>query len=119
VQLIRYQSQAGAIAVALASENQPIAHLPTPELPMHALLRMHLDSLRECIEQSIRLTTYHKEQLDGVVQCVLAPLDGATEVWGAGMTYNPISMRVSTKPNDQSCSLKLMLVVSLGRRVQW
>jgi 2-dehydro-3-deoxy-D-arabinonate dehydratase len=87
VQLIRYQSQAGAIAVALASENQPIAHLPTPELPMHALLRMHLDSLRECIEQSIRLTTYHKEQLDGVVQCVLAPLDGATEVWGAGMTY--------------------------------
>jgi 2-dehydro-3-deoxy-D-arabinonate dehydratase len=87
VQLIRYQSTAGAIAVALASENQLIAHLPTPELPLHALLHMHLDSLRESIEQAIRLTVYHKEQFDGVVQCVLAPLDGSTEVWGAGMTY--------------------------------
>jgi 2-dehydro-3-deoxy-D-arabinonate dehydratase len=90
VQLIRYQSKVGAIAVALASENQPIAHLPIPELSMHALLRMHLDSLRENIEQSVRLASYRKEQLDGVVQCVLAPLDGATEVWGADMTYKRV-----------------------------
>jgi 2-dehydro-3-deoxy-D-arabinonate dehydratase len=87
VQLIRYQSTAGAIAVALASDDQLIAYLPTPEIPLHELLHMRLDSLRGCIEQAVRLTVYHKAQFDDVVQRVLAPVDGDTEVWGAGMTY--------------------------------
>jgi 2-dehydro-3-deoxy-D-arabinonate dehydratase len=87
VQLIRYQSTAGVIAVALAADDQLIAYLPTPELPLCELLHMRLDSLREFIEQGIRLTVYHKEQFDSVVQRVLAPVDGATEVWSAGMTY--------------------------------
>ena len=87
MQLIRYQSNAGAIVVALASDGQLIAYLPGPELPLHELLRMHLDSLRGFIEQGMRLTVYHKEQFDGVVRRMLAPLDGGTEVWDAGMTY--------------------------------
>jgi 2-dehydro-3-deoxy-D-arabinonate dehydratase len=88
VQLIRYQSTAGAAVVALASDNQLIAHLPTPELPLHELLCMHPDRLRGYVEQAIRLTVYHQEQLDSVIQQRrLAPLDGDTEVWGAGMTY--------------------------------
>ena len=87
MQLIRYQSTAGAVAVALASDSQLSAYLPTPELSLHELLHMHLYSLRELIEQAIRLTVYQKEIFDGVLQHVLAPLDGDTEVWGAGMTY--------------------------------
>ena len=87
MQLIRYQSTAGAVAVALASENRLIAHLSPPELPLHELLRMPLDSLRRYIEQAIRLTVYREEKFEGAIRHVLAPLDGATEVWGAGMTY--------------------------------
>lgn len=87
MQLVRYQSTAGVVAVALALDNQLIARLVTPETPLHALLRMRLDSLRRSLEQAIRLTVYRREKLDGLIQCVLAPLDGDTEVWGAGMTY--------------------------------
>jgi 2-dehydro-3-deoxy-D-arabinonate dehydratase len=90
VQLIRYQSTAGVVAIALASDGQLIAYLPTPELPMHELLHMNLYSLRGFIEQAIRLTVYQKEIFDGVLQYVLAPLDGNTEVWGAGMTYKRV-----------------------------
>jgi 2-dehydro-3-deoxy-D-arabinonate dehydratase len=87
VQLIRYQATSGAIVVALVSDNQLIAHLPTPELPLYELLRMHPDRLRGHIEQAIRLTLYRQEKFDGIVQRRLAPLDGGTEVWGADMTY--------------------------------
>lgn len=87
MQLIRYQSKAGTVAVGIAAENRLIAHLPPPELPLHELLRVRLDSLRGSIEQAVRLTVYHQEKFAGVLQCVLAPLDGATEVWDAGMTY--------------------------------
>ncbi len=87
MQLIRYQSIAGVVAVAISSDGQLIAYLPTPELLLHELLHMHLSGLREFIEQGIRLTVYRKDQFDGVVQRVLAPLDGDTEVWGAGMVY--------------------------------
>ena len=87
MQLIRYQATSGAVAVALVSDNQLIAHLPTPELPLHELLHMHPDRLREHIEQAIRLTLYRQEKFDRVVQRRLAPLDGDTEVWGADMTY--------------------------------
>ena len=87
MQLIRYQSTSGVVAVALASENQLIARPLRPVISLHELLHMRLDSLRRSIEQAIRLTVYQKEKFDGAIQHLLAPLDGSTEVWGAGMTY--------------------------------
>jgi 2-dehydro-3-deoxy-D-arabinonate dehydratase len=100
VQLIRYQSATGEVAVALASDNQLIAHLLTPETPLYALLRMRLDSLRRSLEQAVRLSEYRKEELDEAMQCVLAPLDGDTEVWGTGMSYKRAKAKREENPSS-------------------
>ena len=79
--IIRYTSSSGTIALGLLQNGQLIGHFP-PEVELHHLLRGSADELRAQIEQTIQpgRTTH-------AVSSLLAPIDGETEVWAAGVTY--------------------------------
>ena len=79
--IIRYTSSSGAIALGLLQNGQLIGHFP-PEVELHHLLRGSADELRSQIEKSTQpgRTTH-------AVSSLLAPIDGETEVWAAGVTY--------------------------------
>ena len=79
--IIRYTSSSGTIALGLHQNGKLIGHFP-PEFELHHLLRGSADELRAQIEQTIQpgRTTH-------AVSSLLAPIDGETEVWAAGVTY--------------------------------
>jgi len=79
--IIRYTSSRGAIALGVLQNGKLIGHFP-PEVELHHLLRGSADELRAQIEQSTQpgRTTH-------AVSSLLAPIDGETEVWAAGVTY--------------------------------
>ena len=81
MQIIRYISSSGPIALGLLQNGQPIGHFP-PDVELHHLLRGSADELRAQIEKRIQpgRTTH-------AVTSLLAPIDGETEVWAAGVTY--------------------------------
>jgi len=81
MQIIRYKSSSGAITLGLLHDGQSIGHFQ-PDVELHHLLRLRADELRTQIENSIQpgLTS-------NVVSSLLAPIDGETEVWAAGVTY--------------------------------
>jgi len=79
--IIRYTSSSGAVALGLLQNGQLIGHFP-PDVELHHLLRGSADDLRAQIEKHIQpgRTTH-------AVSSLLAPIDGETEVWAAGVTY--------------------------------
>jgi len=79
--MIRYTSSSGAVALGLLQNGQLIGHFP-PDVELHHLLRGSADDLRAQIEKHIQpgRTTH-------AVSSLLAPIDGETEVWAAGVTY--------------------------------
>ena len=81
MQIIRYISSSGPIALGLLQNGQPIGHFP-PDVELHHLLRGSADELRAQIEKRIQpgRTTH-------AVTSLLDPIDGETEVWAAGVTY--------------------------------
>ena len=81
MQIIRYTSSSGAVALGLLQNGQLIGHFP-PDVELHHLLRGSADDLRAQIEKHIQpgRTTH-------AVSSLLAPIDGETEVWAAGVTY--------------------------------
>ncbi len=81
MQIIRYTSSSGTIALGLLQNGQLIGHFPL-ELELHHLLRGSADELRTQIEQTIQLG-----RTTTAVSSLLAPIDGETEVWAAGVTY--------------------------------
>jgi len=88
VQLIRYRSPAGAITVALATDDRRILPFPNAHTTLHDLLHLRAAELRAYIEQVARLSMYnHTGRSDTEIASRLAPLDGETEVWAAGVTY--------------------------------
>lgn len=79
--MIRYTSANGTVALGVLQNGQLIGHFP-PEVELHHLLRRSADELRTLIEKSTQLgRTTH------AVSSLLAPIDGDTEVWAAGVTY--------------------------------
>ena len=81
MQIIRYKSSSGTIALGLLHNGQFIGHFQ-PDVELHHLLRRSADELRTLIEKSTQLgRTTH------AVSSLLAPIDGDTEVWAAGVTY--------------------------------
>jgi 2-dehydro-3-deoxy-D-arabinonate dehydratase len=81
MQIIRYKSSNGTIALGLLHNGQFIGHFQ-PDVELHHLLRLRADELGTQIENNIqpRPTT-------NAVPSLLAPIDGETEVWAAGVTY--------------------------------
>jgi 2-dehydro-3-deoxy-D-arabinonate dehydratase len=81
MQIVRYKSSGGTIAPGLLQNGQPTGQFQ-PGVELHHLLRLRADELRTLIEKSIRpgLTT-------DAASSLLAPIDGETEVWAAGVTY--------------------------------
>ena len=81
MQIVRYTYSSGTIAPGLLQNGQPIGRFQ-PGVELHHLLRLRADELRTLIEKSIQpgLTT-------DAASSLLAPIDGETEVWAAGVTY--------------------------------
>ncbi len=79
--IIRYTSSSGTIALGVLQNGQPIGHFP-PDVEFHHLLRRSADELRTQIEKSTQLG-----RTTNAVSSLLAPIDGDTEVWAAGVTY--------------------------------
>jgi 2-dehydro-3-deoxy-D-arabinonate dehydratase len=79
--IIRYTSSSGAVALGVLQNGQLIGHFP-PDVELHHLLRRSADELRTQIEKSTQLG-----RTPNAVSSLLAPIDGDTEVWAAGVTY--------------------------------
>src|SRR5579859_3619185 len=80
MQIIRYITSAGAMTTGLADMNQQGAGSLAPIIPLYNLLRLPADELRTRIEGVARMENQSPVTL-------LAPIDGSTEVWAAGVTY--------------------------------
>jgi 2-dehydro-3-deoxy-D-arabinonate dehydratase len=81
VQIIRYESSRGEVALGISNNGQLIGHFQ-PTVQLHDLLRLKLDELRACINEAVGVRTDN-----GPYTNILAPIDGETEVWAAGVTY--------------------------------
>ncbi len=82
MQIIRYRSSTGGMALGVTGNGQFIGHFRTPEVGLHNLLRLKAVELRGQIEEAVRAGTGNYADVN-----ILAPIDGKTEVWAAGVTY--------------------------------
>ena len=82
MQIIRYRSSTGGIALGVTGNGQFIGHFHSPEVGLHNLLRLKAVELRGQIEEAVRAGTGNNAAIN-----TLAPIDGETEVWAAGVTY--------------------------------
>lgn len=82
MQIIRYRSSSGEIALGVTGNGQFIGHFRAPEVGLHNLLRLKAVELRGQIEEALREGTGNYATVN-----TLAPIDGKTEVWAAGVTY--------------------------------
>ncbi|HLI05625.1 MAG TPA: fumarylacetoacetate hydrolase family protein [Ktedonobacteraceae bacterium] len=81
MQIIRYQSSDGTIAPGLLRNGQLAGHF-LPGIELHDLLHLRIGELRTLVENSIQMGLS-----DNIAFTLLAPIDGETEVWAAGVTY--------------------------------
>ena len=87
MQIIRYKSSSG-IVLGMAFHNQITGYFQ-PDSELHDLLRLRADELRMQIE-NCRPPIYDGAQPgagNNLPDLMLAPIDGETEVWAAGVTY--------------------------------
>ncbi len=82
MQIIRYRSSTGGMALGVTGNGQFIGHFRTPDVGLHNLLRLKAVELRGQIEEAVRAGTGNYATVN-----TLAPIDGKTEVWAAGVTY--------------------------------
>ncbi len=80
MQIIRYKSS-GGVALGMALNSQLIGYFQ-PNAELHDLLRLRADELRMQIENS-----FQPGAANNLPTLILAPIDGETEVWAAGVTY--------------------------------
>lgn len=81
MQLVRYRSTTGTTALGLLANDRLIGTFPAPNTTLSDLLRLRVEELRLLIEHAIQ---------GGKViasERIMAPIDGNTEVWAAGVTY--------------------------------
>lgn len=81
MQIIRYKSSNGIVAPGLLQNGQLTGHFQSG-VELHHLLRLRTGELRTLIEKSIQ-----PGQSANAAYSLLAPIDGETEVWAAGVTY--------------------------------
>jgi 2-dehydro-3-deoxy-D-arabinonate dehydratase len=80
VQIISYKSSGGA-TLGMALNNQLIGYFQ-PNTELHNLLRLRADELGMQIENTLQ-----SGAANNLPAPILAPIDGETEVWAAGVTY--------------------------------
>ena len=80
MQIIRYKSS-GGVALGMALNSQLIGYFQ-PNSELHDLLRLRTDELRMQIEDG-----FQPGVANNLPTLILAPIDGETEVWAAGVTY--------------------------------
>lgn len=81
MQIVRFRSSSGRAALAVAQEGRISAPLQAPYSTLDELLRLPVDELHESLRRATA-TSARVETAD-----LLAPIDGGTEVWAAGVTY--------------------------------
>lgn len=81
MEIIRYTSSNGNTALGILHNGQFIGHFH-PGIELHTLLHLRIDELRRQIEDSIQSGAANASP-----GTILAPIDGETEVWAAGVTY--------------------------------
>lgn len=84
MQIIRYQSSAGQTLLGVTQDEQILGHF-APETQLQDLLTLSSTELRAQIERVAGDNPAERSSLADVH--LLAPIDGATEVWAAGVTY--------------------------------
>jgi 2-dehydro-3-deoxy-D-arabinonate dehydratase len=81
MKIIRYTSSNGSTALGIRYNDQFMGHFQ-PGIELHNLLHLRAHELRSQLENRIQ---------PGIVDLssakILAPIDGETEVWAAGVTY--------------------------------
>ena len=81
MQIIRYQTSNDGAASGLLDHGQLIGHFQ-PFGALHNILGLRANELREQIEGIVR-----SGSTNAPPEKLLAPIDGETEVWAAGVTY--------------------------------
>ncbi len=80
--IVRFRTPRGAVRLGVREPNGHLDALGAPEITLADLLRLPEDELRQLTSSPQR------ESLpDDVSVALLAPIDRATEVWAAGVTY--------------------------------
>lgn len=81
MQLVRYRSTSGTTVLGLLANDRLIGTFPAPNTTLSDLLRLRVEELRLLIS--------HVMQGKNVIERekILPPIDGKTEVWAAGVTY--------------------------------
>lgn len=85
MQLIRYKLTTENIILGLTSGNGDARPFSTTGNTLHELLRLPADEFRHAIEEAAQKGDTAKGE-EGTVE-PLPPIDGVTEVWAAGVTY--------------------------------
>ncbi|HZR41772.1 MAG TPA: fumarylacetoacetate hydrolase family protein [Ktedonobacteraceae bacterium] len=81
MQLIRYLSSAGTVALGLFAQSQLSGYVAGVSL--HELLQLRADAFRARLESALQAGASDQPAMARL----LAPIDGDTEVWAAGVTY--------------------------------
>ncbi len=81
--IIRYKTSSGSVRVGIMDDSQLSGHFATPGVTLHDLLRLRIAELRSSIGHTVNAAQGN----DDTLTQVLAPIDGETEVWAAGVTY--------------------------------
>jgi 2-dehydro-3-deoxy-D-arabinonate dehydratase len=81
MQIVRFRSPSGSVGLGLASENQIRPLVGASGSPVAGLLRLRAEALRDLVREGAGAPARPDAGR------LLAPVDGATEVWAAGVTY--------------------------------
>ena len=84
MQLIRYRSTNNEQTLGLADSNHLIGHFSQANITLSDLLRLSSSEFRRVVEEA---GENGGDGTDDEVEIALAPIDGETEVWAAGVTY--------------------------------
>lgn len=81
MKIVRYQHNDGSVRIGVLRDGV-VADLATPDIA--SLLQQRVENIRDLVKRAVS-----NEQVTAVESVrLLAPIDGRTEVWGAGVTYS-------------------------------
>ena len=82
MQIVRFRASDGQVALGVFRNDRVVARFKAPHDSVPALLRLPLDEFRDVVQRAVAGTGLPEPDAT-----LLAPIDGLTEVWAAGVTY--------------------------------
>jgi 2-dehydro-3-deoxy-D-arabinonate dehydratase len=82
MQIVRFRAADGAIALGAFRNDRVVARFRPPISTLADLLRLPLDEFRTIVQRTVAISSPPERDTT-----LLAPVDGLTEVWAAGVTY--------------------------------